>query len=152
MAMLDSPDQVKYYEILSMFIILKLIIFNYMGSLQNWHVAEKHRIIENQNFPNLEKRISSTLSDQGFKGTFVNWKLSSLHKGSLEIKGPDRLCKVVELSTQCCENVSTAKVGVLNVEFALELRIYRPLKSFICLKWILKKLSTTLHIQFNYLT
>ena len=32
------------------------------------------------------------------------------------------------------ENVSTPKVGVLNVEFALKLRIYRYLKSLICLK------------------
>ena len=31
------------------------------------------------------------------------------------------------------ENVSTPKVGVLNVEFALQLRIYRSLKSLICL-------------------
>ena len=37
-------------------------------------------------------------------------------------------------------------------ENALKLRIYRSLKSFICLKWILKNLSTTLHTQFNYLT
>ena len=50
------------------------------------------------------------------------------------------------------ENVSTLKVGVLNVEFALRLRIYRFLKSVICLKWIRKKLYTTLHTQFNYLT
>ena len=32
------------------------------------------------------------------------------------------------------ENVSTPKVGVYNVEFALKLRIYRSLKSFIRLK------------------
>jgi len=32
------------------------------------------------------------------------------------------------------ENVSTPKVGVLNVEFALKLRIYRSFKSLICLK------------------
>ena len=32
------------------------------------------------------------------------------------------------------ENVSTPIVGVLNVEFALKLRIYRSLKSLICLK------------------
>ena len=37
----------------------------------------------------------------------------------------------------------------MNVEFALKLRIYRSLKSLICLKWIRKKLSTTLHTQFN---
>ena len=43
-------------------------------------------------------------------------------------------------------------VGVLNVEFALKLRIYRSLKSLICLKGIRKKFSTTLHTQFNYLT
>ena len=40
------------------------------------------------------------------------------------------------------ENVSTPKLGVLNVEFALKLRIYRSLKSFICL--VLKKFSRTL--------
>ena len=50
------------------------------------------------------------------------------------------------------ESVSTPKVGVLNIEFALKLRIYRSLKRFICLKRIRKKLSTTLHTQFNYLT
>ena len=50
------------------------------------------------------------------------------------------------------ENVSTPKVGVLNVEFALNLRIYRFLKSFKCLKWIRKKFSTTLQTQINYLT
>ena len=49
------------------------------------------------------------------------------------------------------ENVSTPKVVVLNVEFALKLSIYRSLRRFICLKWILKNLST-LHTQFNYLT
>ena len=32
------------------------------------------------------------------------------------------------------ENVSTPQIKVLNVEFALELRIYRSLKSLICLK------------------
>ena len=32
------------------------------------------------------------------------------------------------------ESVSTPKSGVLNVEFALKLRIYRLLKSEICLK------------------
>ena len=50
------------------------------------------------------------------------------------------------------ENVSTPKVGVLNVEFALNFRIYRSLKSFTCLKWIRKKFSTILHTQFSYLT
>ena len=49
------------------------------------------------------------------------------------------------------ENVSTPKVEVLNVEFAFKLRIYRSLNSLICLKWIRKNLSTTLHTQFNYL-
>ena len=44
------------------------------------------------------------------------------------------------------------KEGVLNVEFALKLRIYRSLKSLIWLKWIRKKFSTTLHTQFNYHT
>ena len=44
------------------------------------------------------------------------------------------------------------KSTILNVDFALKLRIYRSLKSFIGLKWILKNLSTTLHTQFNYLT
>jgi len=43
------------------------------------------------------------------------------------------------------ENVSTPKVGVLNIEFVLKLRIYRSLKRLICLKWIRKKFSTTLH-------
>ena len=37
------------------------------------------------------------------------------------------------------------KSTILNVDFALKLRIYRSLKSVICLKWILKNLSTTLH-------
>ena len=40
---------------------------------------------------------------------------------------------------------------VLNVEFALKLRIYRSSKSLICLKWIRKNFSTTLNTQFNYL-
>jgi len=39
--------------------------------------------------------------------------------------------------------VSFPKVGVLNVEITLKLRIYRSLKSLICLKWIRKKFSTT---------
>ena len=52
----------------------------------------------------------------------------------LMVKGSDRLCKVVELSIQCCGKLylikktnseNTLKVGVLNVEFALKLRIYR---------------------------
>ena len=43
------------------------------------------------------------------------------------------------------ENVSYPKVGVLNVEFVLKLRIYSFLKSLICLKLILKNLTTTLH-------
>ena len=50
------------------------------------------------------------------------------------------------------EKVSTPKLGVLNIEFALKLRIYRFLKSLICLKLIRKKFSTTLYTQFNYLT
>ena len=50
------------------------------------------------------------------------------------------------------ENVSTPKVGVLYIEFALKLRIYRSLKRLTCLKWIRKKFSTTMHSQFNYLT
>ena len=50
------------------------------------------------------------------------------------------------------ENVSTPKVRVFSIEFALKLRIYRSLKSLIWLKWIRKKLFTTLHTQFNYLT
>jgi len=50
------------------------------------------------------------------------------------------------------ESLSTPKVVVLNVEFVLKLRIYRSLKSLICLKLIQKKFSTTLHTQFNYLT
>ena len=37
------------------------------------------------------------------------------------------------------------KSTILNVDFGLKLRIYRSLKSLICLKWILKNLSTTLH-------
>jgi len=47
-------------------------------------------------------------------------------------------------------NSETPKVGVMNVEFALKLRIYRSLKSLLCLKWIRKKFFTTLHTQFNY--
>ena len=47
------------------------------------------------------------------------------------------------------ENVSNPKVGVLNIEFALKLRIYRSLESFIRLKWIRKKLSPTLYTQFT---
>ena len=50
------------------------------------------------------------------------------------------------------ENVATPKSGVLNDEFAIKLRIYRLLNSEICLKWILKKFSTTLRPQFNFLT
>ena len=56
------------------------------------------------------------------------------------------------LSIYRSENVSTPKVRVLNVEFTLKLRIYRSLKSLICLKWIRKSFpqhcklsSTTLH-------
>ena len=49
------------------------------------------------------------------------------------------------------ENVSILKVGVLNVEFALQLRIYKSLKSLICIKWIRKKLSTTLYTQLPYI-
>ena len=53
-------------------------------------------------------------------------------------KGSDRLCKLVELSElnkkTNSENVSTPKVGVLNIEFVFKLRIYRSLKSLICLK------------------
>jgi len=41
---------------------------------------------------------------------------------------------------------------VLNVEFGIKLRIYRSLRSSVCLKWILKKLSTILFTQFNYLS
>jgi len=47
------------------------------------------------------------------------------------------------------ENVSTPKVEVLNVEFALKLRIYRSLKSLICLKWIRKKFTPTLHVIYS---
>ena len=43
------------------------------------------------------------------------------------------------------------KSMILNVDFALKLRFYRSLKSFKCLKWIIKNLSTTLHTQFNYI-
>jgi len=50
------------------------------------------------------------------------------------------------------ENISTPKVGVLNVEFALKLMIYRSLKNFICLNLIRKMSSRTLHTQINYLT
>ena len=58
--------------------------------------------------------------------------------------------KVVELIKKTnSENVSTPKVGVLNVEFALKLRIYWSLKSVICIKWIRKKFSTKLYTQFN---
>ena len=60
--------------------------------------------------------------------------------------------KVKMLKKTNSENVSTPKVVVFNVEFALKLRIYRSLKSLICLKCIRKKFSTTLHTQFNYLT
>ena len=43
------------------------------------------------------------------------------------------------------------KNTILNVDFALKLRIYSSLKSFICLKWILKNLSTTLHTKLIFL-
>ena len=46
------------------------------------------------------------------------------------------------------ENVSTPKVGVLNVEFALKLRIYRFNMSQMNPKGVLHNL----HTQFNYLT
>jgi len=48
------------------------------------------------------------------------------------------------------ENISTPKVGVVNIEFTLKIRIHRSLKSFICLKWIRKKFSTTLSVPFLY--
>jgi len=62
------------------------------------------------------------------------------------------LCRYLVIKKNDSENVSTPKVGVLNVKFALKHRICRSLKSLICLKWIRKKFSTTLHTQFNYLT
>ena len=43
------------------------------------------------------------------------------------------------------------KNTIFNVDFLLKLRIYRFLKSFIFLKWILKNLFTTLHSQFNHI-
>ena len=51
------------------------------------------------------------------------------------------------------ENVSTPKVGVFNIEFALKRRIYRSSKILICLKGIQKKLSTTpvYSIQLHYI-
>jgi len=51
------------------------------------------------------------------------------------------------------ENVSTPKVEVLNVEFALKLRIYRSLKSVICLKLISKEvfLNTAYSDQLPYI-
>ena len=52
---------------------------------------------------------------------------------------------VVIIQKTNSENVSTPKVGVLNIELALKLRIYRSLKCLIYLKWIRKKLSITMH-------
>ena len=40
---------------------------------------------------------------------------------------------------------------ILNVDFAPKLGNYTTLKFFICLKWIIKNFSTTLHYQFNYI-
>ena len=44
------------------------------------------------------------------------------------------LALFIEFKKSNSENVSTPKVNVLNVEFALKLRIYRSLESLICLK------------------
>ena len=41
---------------------------------------------------------------------------------------------------------------ILNVDFALKLSKYTSKKRFICLKYILKKLSAILHIQFDHHT
>ena len=62
------------------------------------------------------------------------------------------LALFIEFKKSNSENVSTPKVNVLNVEFALKLRIYRSLEILLCLKWIGKKFSTTLYTKFNYLT
>jgi len=104
-----------------------------------------HRMIEYTNLLGCPTQLISNL-------LYELLTLSTLKS----FKGSDRLCKVVELSElnkkTNSENVSTPKVGVLNIEFVFKLRIYRSLKSLICLKWIRKKFSTTLHTQFNYLT
>ena len=44
----------------------------------------------------------------------------------------------------------TTQMDDFKFDFALKLSNYRSLKHFICLKWILKKFSTTLHSQFDY--
>ena len=74
-----------------MFIISKTYYFNlwflYKSYLLN-STAGKHVGIK-YNLPllNLEKRqyLPFYRSDKGLTGTAVNWALSSLHKGSLEI-------------------------------------------------------------------
>ena len=44
------------------------------------------------------------------------------------------------------------KFMILNVNFALKLINPRQCKRFICLKWVLNKMSTILHTQFNHHT
>jgi len=61
------------------------------------------------------------------KSYIENKTLPLTYKGTLQQLG-DMIIKKTN-----SENVSH-KVGVLNVEFALKLRIYRSLKSLICLK------------------
>ena len=41
---------------------------------------------------------------------------------------------------------------ISKVDFAIKLSEYTSLNSFICLKWILKNLSTIMHTQFNHYT
>ena len=49
------------------------------------------------------------------------------------------------------ENVTT-QIHDFERRHALKLSNYASWKSFICLKWILKNVSITLHTQFNYRT
>ena len=87
---------------------------------------------------------------------YLRWKIVSELVECIWLKSKDKredlhLLPSVKKKTNS-ENVSTPKVAVLNVEFVLKLRIYRSLKSLICLKWIRRSFpqhcipsSTTLH-------
>ena len=50
----------------------------------------------------------------------------------------DKLNNLTKKNYLIIKKTDSKNVGVFNVEFALKLMIYRSLKSFICLKWILR--------------
>ena len=75
-----------------------------------------------------------------------------IDESKLWFKGSDRLCKVVELS-MIVQLWKTSFRFILNVEFARKLRIYRSLKSFICLKMNPKEVfhNTAYSVQLPYI-